>query len=71
MIRIPLTSMGNLAETLRAMGDYQGAKALQENVVERRKEVLGPDHPDTLHQPEQPGVNLTSDGRSSRRQGPA
>lgn len=43
-----LTSMNNLALTLKAMGDHSGAKAHQEHVLARRQAVLGEDHPDTL-----------------------
>jgi hypothetical protein len=40
--------MGNLASTLRAMGDHAGAKKLEEQVLEQSTRILGPDHPDTL-----------------------
>ncbi|MGA7178505.1 MAG: tetratricopeptide repeat protein [Thiobacillaceae bacterium] len=43
-----LTSMNNLAETLRAQGDLPGARALQETVLEVSRRVLGEAHPDTL-----------------------
>jgi len=43
-----LRSMGNLAESLRAQGDFAGAQALQERVLEARRRVLGEEHPDTL-----------------------
>ena len=43
-----LTSMNNLAETLRAQGDLAGARGWQERVLEARRRVLGEDHPDTL-----------------------
>ena len=43
-----LTSMNNLASTLRAQGDYAGARRLQERVLEVRTRVLGEEHPDTL-----------------------
>ena len=43
-----LTSMNNLASTLKAMGDHSGAKVLEEYVLERRKVLLSEDHPDTL-----------------------
>lgn len=42
-----LTSMNNLASTLRAQGDVRGARALQEKVLEIRRRVLGEEHPDT------------------------
>jgi hypothetical protein len=43
-----LTSLNNLAGTLRAQGDLAGARALQEKVLEARRRVLGEEHPDTL-----------------------
>lgn len=43
-----LTSMNNLAETLRTQGDLPGARGLQETVLAVRRRVLGVEHPDTL-----------------------
>ena len=43
-----LTSMNNLASTLRAQGDAAGARALEEGVLEVRRRVQGEEHPDTL-----------------------
>ncbi len=43
-----LTSMGNLAATLRAQGDYSGARELEERVLEVSQRVLGAEHPNTL-----------------------
>jgi CHAT domain-containing protein len=43
-----LTSMGNLAQTLRERGDLRGAEALQRRVLEASERTLPPDHPDTL-----------------------
>ena len=40
--------MNNLAETLRALGDLQGARDLHEQALTGRRQVLGDDHPDTL-----------------------
>jgi len=42
-----LTSMNNLAGTLRAQGDLAGARALQEQALAVRRRVLGEEHPDT------------------------
>ena len=39
--------MNNLAETLRAQGDLNGARELQEKVLEIRRRILGEEHPDT------------------------
>jgi tetratricopeptide (TPR) repeat protein len=43
-----LTSISNLAETLRQMGDLPGARALQEQELAICRRVLGEEHPDTL-----------------------
>jgi tetratricopeptide (TPR) repeat protein len=43
-----LTSMSNLAETLRALGEAAGARNLQQQVLDISLRVLGPEHPDTL-----------------------
>ena len=33
---------------LRELGEYQRARALDEDTLARRRQVLGDDHPDTL-----------------------
>ena len=43
-----LTSMNNLAETLRAQSDHVGARALHEEVLAVSRRVLGAEHPNTL-----------------------
>jgi hypothetical protein len=43
-----LTSASRLAADLRALGEYQQARALDEDTLARRRRVLGDDHPDTL-----------------------
>jgi tetratricopeptide (TPR) repeat protein len=43
-----LMSMNNLAMTLQAQGDFGGAHALQEQVLNIRQRVLGTEHLDTL-----------------------
>ena len=40
--------MNDLAETLRNLGDLQGARELREQALAARRRVLGADHPDTL-----------------------
>jgi tetratricopeptide (TPR) repeat protein len=40
--------MGNLAETLRAVGDLAGARSLQEAALETERRILGDEHPGTL-----------------------
>ena len=42
-----LTSMNNLADTLRAEGDFAGARKLQEETLAIQRRVLGPEHSDT------------------------
>jgi hypothetical protein len=43
-----LTSASRLAADLRELGEYQKARALDEDTLARRRRVLGDDHPDTL-----------------------
>src|SRR5262249_40231447 len=40
-----LTSMNNLAETLRAQGDLAGVRGLQEKVLEASRRIRGEEHP--------------------------
>ena len=43
-----LTSARRMAAELRELGEYEQARALDEDTLARRREVLGDDHPDTL-----------------------
>jgi tetratricopeptide (TPR) repeat protein len=43
-----LTSMNNLALTLRAQGDHAAARSLHEEALSARRRVLGAEHPATL-----------------------
>ncbi|KAJ7714227.1 hypothetical protein B0H14DRAFT_2413537 [Mycena olivaceomarginata] len=43
-----LLTMGNLAWTYSALGEYQKAKELNLTVLEKRKQALGDNHPHTL-----------------------
>jgi hypothetical protein len=43
-----LTAVGNLADDLRALGEHQAARELNEDTLARYRRVLGEDHPDTL-----------------------
>ena len=43
-----LISMGNLAATLSARGDFEGAQRYGERVLETSARILGTEHPDTL-----------------------
>ena len=47
-IRILCTSMNNLASIFRAQGRTEEAAALEENVLEKRRQILGAKNPDTL-----------------------
>ena len=38
----------NLAASLRALGEVQAARDLDQDTLTRRRQVLGEDHPDTL-----------------------
>ena len=69
-----LTSMNNLAETLRAQGDHDGARQLQERVLEVRTRVLGEEHPAHADIDEQSGRDTLrrkaiSQGRGGSRSG--
>jgi tetratricopeptide (TPR) repeat protein len=43
-----LVAMGNLATTLKARGNLEGAREIQEEVLEILQQVRGPEHPDTF-----------------------
>jgi hypothetical protein len=43
-----LRSASNLAADLRELGEVQAARDLDQDTLERRRRVLGRDHPDTL-----------------------
>ena len=43
-----LSTMNNLAATLRAQGDLDGARALHEQTLAARRRLLGDEHPTTL-----------------------
>ena len=57
-----LTAMGNLAVSLRALGEKQAARALLEKVVEGSQRVLGAEHPDTLMAMDNLAVSLQALG---------
>lgn len=56
-------SESNLAVDLRALGRVEEALALDEDTLDRRRRVLGEDHPDTLLS----ASNLAVDLRRLRR----
>ena len=43
-----LSTMHNLAITLKDQGRHADAEAMEREVLEARRDVLGPRHPDTL-----------------------
>jgi len=43
-----LTIMSNLAATLSDQGDLEGAREMEEEVLEIKRQILGSEHPDTL-----------------------
>ena len=47
-IRDSLTSAFILAAKLSELGEYQAAKELNEDILDRRRRVLGDRHPDTM-----------------------
>ena len=55
-----LHSASNLAADLRALGEHERARQLDEDTLTRRRRVLGEDHPDTLLS----AGNLTADLRA-------
>ena len=42
------TALANIATAAQMQGDLDGARRLHEAVVEARKRLLGPEHPNTL-----------------------
>jgi Flp pilus assembly protein TadD len=57
-----LTSMNNLAGTLKAQGDLPGARRLQEAVLKAMKRLLGDEHPDTLGSMSNLAITLQGQG---------
>jgi hypothetical protein len=55
-----LASASNLADDLRALGEYQAARELDEDTLARRRQVLGEDHPYT----QRSARNLATDMRA-------
>ncbi len=50
----------SLAHDLRVLGDVQAARDLDHDTLDRRRRVLGHDHPDTLNS----AANLATDLRA-------
>jgi uncharacterized protein YjbI with pentapeptide repeats len=57
-----LRSAYNLAVDLYMLGEYQQARALDEDILTRRRRVLGEDHPDTLRSAHNLAVDLRALG---------
>jgi len=55
--------MANLASTYRHQGRWKEAEELDVQVVEKRKRVLGQEHPDTLTSMNNLAWTLKSQGR--------
>jgi TIR domain/Tetratricopeptide repeat/NB-ARC domain len=57
-----LTLQSNLAVTLRKAGDAKTARDMQTTILERRAELLGPKHPDTIVSLDNLGATLSELG---------
>ncbi|MEU4712938.1 tetratricopeptide repeat protein, partial [Micromonospora purpureochromogenes] len=57
-----LRSVNNLAVTLSELGEHEQARQLQEDILARRRRVLGDDHPDTLRSVNNLAVTLSELG---------
>ena len=43
-----MTSAGNLAASVGHPGEYQAARELNDDIIARRRRVLGDEHPETM-----------------------
>ena len=59
-------SLNNLALLLMDQGDFAGARPLYERALAICEKALGPEHPDTAHEPEQPRRPAPGPGRLCR-----
>jgi hypothetical protein len=66
-----LTSLGaaaksgvSLAHDLRVLGDVQAARDLDHDTLDRRRRVLGHDHPDTLRSASHLAIDLRALGET-------
>ncbi|MGH3905570.1 MAG: FxSxx-COOH system tetratricopeptide repeat protein [Pseudonocardiaceae bacterium] len=57
-----LDTADKLAFRLWSLGEYHRARALDEDILARRRRILGDDHPDTLHSANNLAVDLWSLG---------
>ena len=60
-------SLNNLAGLLQDQGDLAGARPLYERALAICEKVLGPEHPDTAHEPQQPRRPASGPGRPRGR----
>jgi tetratricopeptide (TPR) repeat protein len=58
----PLTATIVRAETLRSQGDLAGARSLQEEILAKRKQTLGEEHPNSLEALNNLAVTLNAQG---------
>ena len=66
----PWRSAASLAIDLRELGEVQAARDLDQDTLDRRRRVLGQDHPDTLALRRQPGHRPARAGRAPGRPRP-
>jgi hypothetical protein len=59
-----LTISSSLAEDLRLLGKVQAARDLDQDTLDRRRRVLGKDHPDTLRSASNLADDLSALGES-------
>jgi hypothetical protein len=64
-----LASASNLAVDLRALGETQAARDLDEDTLARRRRVLGEGHPDTLTSASNLAVDLRALDETEDRPG--
>ena len=62
-----LTSASNLAIDLRALGETQAARELDEDTLARSRRVLGDDHPRTLTSASNLAIDLRALGETETR----
>jgi hypothetical protein len=62
-----LRSASGLAADLRELGQVQAARDLDEDTLERRRRILGQDHPDTLRSAYNLATELGAHGSAADR----
>lgn len=61
-----LAFLGNYCTVLFQLGEYERARELTEKILDRRRQALGDDHPDTLHSANTLAVLLRATGEYAR-----